>query len=158
MNPDRLPIEIKLIWIKLLVLFPLVFYIPFDNFEIYSDSWNKVSSTPETLLWELLLSYISIVEDNGWFSFESSNYLCYWIFWGNSENHVNVIHSDISFYDLDIELLGKFLQNISNIFPDTLKKSWFTIFWNYHNVVRAVPLCVSKLLITLRWRHTWRGG
>ena len=62
---------------------------------------------------------------------------------------MNVISSDIAFDDFYIILLGKFLQDVSDVLSNALKKYLLSVFWYYHDMVRAVPLSVSKLLIAL---------
>ncbi len=136
----ELPVKIKLRSVCIFITFPLVSNILFYHLDIDSDGGDKVSSTPETFLTYHFLLSKPIMYNDSTLSFEFSHDISNGVFWCNSCNHVNMIWSDVSFYNLEIESFGKFFEEFSYFFTNSLKKYVFSIFWYYHNVVCTIPL------------------
>lgn len=123
-------------------MFPLIINILLDHFKIDSNSRNKVSSRPETLLGKHLFISEPVMNQNCWFSFEFSHDISHGILGSYPHDHMNMIWSYISFDHLNIESFSKLLQYSSEFSSDSLKKNVFSVFWNYHDVECTVPLRV----------------
>jgi hypothetical protein len=147
----KIELQLSSIWILVLVLiffmFPLVCHIFLNHLQIYSDRRDTVSSAPETFLTQCFLLGVPWMNDDGWFSFETSECVTHRILGRNSHNHVNVIRSNIAFHDFHSESSCKIMHKLSDFNSNSLKKKRFAIFWYYHNMVRTIPLNMSLLVI-----------
>ena len=142
----RLPIKIMLISISI-ILFLISDICPYYIF-IKSNCWYKIASCSEMLSTKVSLSTFKVFRNFYCaLTFQVANCTRYWIFWRDTDAHMDMIWHQMPFQYFAAFPSGKFIKNLPKKPSEVPIYHLPSFLGNKNNMVLTIPTGISQTLV-----------
>ena len=115
-----------------------------DSFFVSAYSGYKVSSGPEAVTREVLLSPKKRpCNVDGALAFDVTHHLSNPVLGRNRDEHVNMVWHKVAFQYVAFPLPGQLPEDLAKILPELFVEDFPPAFWNPYHMVLAVPYGVA---------------